>query len=77
MVLIETTIFSKLLGEHLNDDESQLLQKHLMLNLKDGKIIVGSGGGAKIALGVGVTKVKVAVLGLFIILNILMIKFGF
>jgi mRNA-degrading endonuclease RelE of RelBE toxin-antitoxin system len=48
MVFIETTIFTKLLHKYLNDYEYQALQKYLMLNPKDGAVVVGSGGVRKL-----------------------------
>jgi mRNA-degrading endonuclease RelE of RelBE toxin-antitoxin system len=53
MAFIETTIFTKLLNKYLNDDEYQSLQKYLMLNPKDGTIIIGSGGIRKLRWSVG------------------------
>jgi hypothetical protein len=53
MVFIETTIFTKLLSKYLTDDEYQLLQKYLMLNPKDGNIIIGSGGVRKLRWSIG------------------------
>lgn len=48
MVFIETTIFTKLLGKYLTDDEYRGLQKFLLRYPNAGKIIRGTGGVRKI-----------------------------
>ncbi|HLD13196.1 MAG TPA: type II toxin-antitoxin system RelE/ParE family toxin [Burkholderiales bacterium] len=45
---IETRIFSKLLGEHLSDDEYAALQHALIADPETGDLIRGSGGVRKI-----------------------------
>lgn len=44
MVFIETSAFSKLLVQYLNDDEYRALQSHLMVHPDAGAIIRNSGG---------------------------------
>lgn len=48
MVFIETSLFSRLLGEYLDDDEYRALQSSLMLRPEAGPIIKNSGGVRKI-----------------------------
>ena len=45
---IETRLFSKLVGEHLSDDEYASLQRKLVANPQAGTLIAGSGGLRKI-----------------------------
>ena len=45
---IETRLFSKLVGEHLSDDEYASLQRKLVANPQAGTLIAGSGGVRKI-----------------------------
>lgn len=47
-VFIESTIFSKLRAQYLNDDEFRLLQAELMLFPEHGMMIQGTGGLRKI-----------------------------
>jgi hypothetical protein len=53
MVFIETSQFSKLLGEYLNDDAYRGLQNHLMAQPDAGAIIRESGGVRKVRWGAG------------------------
>ena len=48
MVFVETTLFTKLLGDYLGDDEYRALQSHLIVHPDAGAIIKGSGGVRKI-----------------------------
>lgn len=48
MVFVETSIFSKLLGNFLRDDEYRLLQNHLIEHPGAGDVIRGSGGVRKV-----------------------------
>jgi hypothetical protein len=48
---IETKLFSRLLGEHLSDDEYAELQKALIANPEAGALISSSGGVRKIRWG--------------------------
>ena len=48
---IETKLFSRLVGEHLSDDEYAELQKALMADPEAGALIAGSGGVRKIRWG--------------------------
>ncbi|MDP3889134.1 MAG: hypothetical protein Q8Q25_01165, partial [bacterium] len=48
MVVIETAIFTKLVQQHLTDDEYRELQVFLALNPEAGDIIKGSGGLRKV-----------------------------
>lgn len=48
VVFIESSNFTKLLGEYLTDDEYRELQEHIMNHPTAGKIIRGSGGLRKI-----------------------------
>ena len=48
MVFIETSLFTKLLGDYLSDDEYAALQAHLVAYPDGGAIIRGSGGVRKI-----------------------------
>ena len=52
MKFIETTIFTKVVQELLEDDEYKSLQVVLMLRPEQGPIITGSGGLRKIRWGV-------------------------
>lgn len=44
MVIIETSIFTKLITDMMNDDEYRLLQESLIVKPDVGVIIKGSGG---------------------------------
>lgn len=48
MVFVETSLFTKLLGEYLSDEDYRALQNHLVLLPESGAIIKGSGGVRKI-----------------------------
>ena len=48
MVFVETSLFSKLLGDYLRDDEYRLLQNHLIEYPNAGDVIRGSGGVRKV-----------------------------
>lgn len=48
MVFIETSLFTKLLGEYLSDDDYRALQNHLIAKPDSGVIIRGSGGVRKV-----------------------------
>lgn len=48
MVFVESSLFSKLLGDYLNDDEYRQLQSHLAERPDAGAIIRGSGGVRKV-----------------------------
>lgn len=48
MVFIETSLFTKLLGDYLSDEEYAALQTHLIAHPEDGAIIRGLGGVRKI-----------------------------
>lgn len=48
MVIIETSIFTKIVKVLLNDDEYRELQEELIQNPAIGKIITGSGGIRKV-----------------------------
>ena len=45
---VETRLFTRLVGEYLNDDESRALQLALATNPEAGVVIPGSGGVRKI-----------------------------
>ena len=45
---VETPLFTRLVGEYLDDDEYRALQKALVDNPKAGAVIPGSGGVRKI-----------------------------
>lgn len=45
---IETRLFSRLVGEHLSDDEYASLQRALIANPEAGVLIPGTGGVRKI-----------------------------
>jgi len=49
MVFIETTVFTKQVGDMLSDDEYALLQEHLASDPTAGSVIQGTGGCAKYA----------------------------
>ena len=53
MVFVETSLFSKLLSGHLNDEEYRMFQKHLVEQPEAGDIIRGSGGVRKVRWGAG------------------------
>jgi mRNA-degrading endonuclease RelE of RelBE toxin-antitoxin system len=53
MVFIETSQFSKLLGQYLSDDAYRGLQNHLMAQPDAGAIIRESGGVRKVRWGAG------------------------
>jgi len=48
VVFVETTLFTKLLGEYLADDEYRQLQAHLIAQPAAGAVIRGSGGVRKV-----------------------------
>ena len=48
MVFLETSVFSRRLGDRLSDEEYRKLQVYLALRPDAGKIIVGSGGIRKV-----------------------------
>lgn len=48
MVFVETSLFSKLLGRYLSDDEYRLLQNHLIEHPDAGDVIRASGGVRKV-----------------------------
>ena len=48
MVFVETTLFTKLLGDYLADDEYRRLQAHLIAHPDAGAVIRGSGGVRKV-----------------------------
>lgn len=48
MVFVETSLFSRLLGDYLRDDEYRLLQNHLIEYPDAGDVIRGSGGVRKV-----------------------------
>lgn len=48
MVFVETSLFSKLLGDYLREDEYRLLQNHLIEYPDAGDVIRGSGGVRKV-----------------------------
>lgn len=48
MVFVETSLFSKLLGDYLSDDEYRRLQSHLIEHPDAGAIIRNSGGVRKV-----------------------------
>jgi hypothetical protein len=48
MVFIETTIFTKLIGNYLNADEYSGLQQYLLLYPDKGDMIPGTGGVRKL-----------------------------
>lgn len=48
MVFVETSLFTKLLGEYLGDEEYRVLQSHLIVYPDSGAIIKSSGGVRKI-----------------------------
>jgi len=47
-VFIESPIFTKLIGDYLDDDEYSKLQNHLLKSPKSGNLIRGSGGVRKV-----------------------------
>lgn len=53
MVFVETSLFSKLLRDYLNDEEYRRLQNRLIEQPDTGAIIRGSGGVRKIRWGAG------------------------
>ena len=48
MVIIETSVFSRLIQELISDDEYRSLQEALMTRSESGDLIKGSGGLRKI-----------------------------
>jgi|SRR5438270_3422300 mRNA-degrading endonuclease RelE of RelBE toxin-antitoxin system len=48
MVFVETSLFSKLLGDYLSEDEYRDLQNHLVAHPEAGALIRGSGGVRKV-----------------------------
>lgn len=53
MVFVETSLFSKLLGSYLSDEEYRQLQNYLMEHPDSGAVIRGSGGVRKIRWSAG------------------------
>lgn len=53
MIFVETNIFSKLLHEHLSDDEYRRLQMYLIEQPDAGAVIRGSGGVRKVRWAAG------------------------
>jgi len=51
MVFIETSLFTRLVSQHLNDDEYAALQAALILHPDTGDLIPGSGGVRKLRWG--------------------------
>lgn len=47
-VFVETRLFSRLVQEHLSDDEYAALQEHLIARPEAGDVIPGSGGVRKL-----------------------------
>ena len=50
-IFVETPLFTRLVGEYLDDDEYRALQKALVANPEAGAVIPGSGGVRKIRWG--------------------------
>ena len=48
MIFVETSLFTKLLGDYMDDDEYKRFQGYLMENPEIGDIITGTGGLRKI-----------------------------
>ena len=48
MVFVETSLFSRSLGDYLSDDEYRLVQNHLIRHPAAGDVIRGSGGVRKV-----------------------------
>ncbi len=48
MVFVETTLFSRLLGDYLGDEEYRALQNHLITHPDAGALIKSSGGVRKV-----------------------------
>lgn len=48
MIFIETSLFTKLIGTYLNDDEYLSLQHFLLKNPEKGNVIRGTGGVRKL-----------------------------
>lgn len=48
MVFVETSLFSRLLGDYLEDEEYRALQSHLIGHPEAGRVIKASGGVRKI-----------------------------
>ena len=48
MVFVESSLFTRLLGDYLSDEEYSTLQNHLIAHPDSGPIIKGSGGVRKI-----------------------------
>jgi hypothetical protein len=48
VVFVETSLFSRLLGDYLSDDEYRRLQNHLIEQPDVGAVIRGSGGVRKV-----------------------------
>ena len=48
MVFVETSLFSRLLGDYLSDDEYRQLQSHLAARPDSGALIRASGGVRKV-----------------------------
>lgn len=48
MVFVETSLFTRLLGEYLDDEHYRALQNHLIAHPDSGAILKGSGGVRKL-----------------------------
>lgn len=48
MVFVETSLFTRLLGEYLDDEQYRTLQNHLVAHPDSGAILKGSGGVRKL-----------------------------
>lgn len=48
MVFVETSLFSRLLGDYLTDEDYRRLQNHLVAHPDAGKVIRASGGMRKV-----------------------------
>ncbi|MBY0270474.1 MAG: type II toxin-antitoxin system RelE/ParE family toxin [Burkholderiales bacterium] len=53
MIFIEASLFSKLRGEYLGDEDYRALQNHLMVQPDAGAVIRGSGGVRKVRWAAG------------------------
>ncbi len=52
VTFVETKLFTKLVGDYLDDDEYAALQQVLIENPESGRVIRGSGGVRKLRWGV-------------------------
>ena len=48
MIIVETTVFTRLIGQLMNDDHYRQLQERLIENPESGDLVQGSGGLRKI-----------------------------